>query len=739
MGNAIQIFIMVCFCVNSTMTANFAIRFANEKKPKLAINKLVMCVMAFSTIWSIGMGMMSIQTDDRIAYAWRVFGIFGTFGFMMSVQKILCVISELPKKVQIAFNGISYLGLFVFLIYIIPGQTIFVHNSIGTTFYFRDNWINIIYSVYYTVVSFNILLVTIYMLTRHRFRRTRAAGMRFILVELLIFTGAIFDMVMPSFGYPALPGSAITHFWGVCVFWFAIRDIYKSQMSFSNVSEFIYSSLDIPVLIFDSDNKLSVFNNASASFLRINHITFKEGVETIDNYFETDEDFFEFEDRSCLKRAKCLKNEAPCELSISKIKDQYGDVIGYILIINDLTQHELVVQKLEQAKLAADSANMSKSLFLANMSHEIRTPMNAILGFSDIALSENIDSKTREYLTEIKQSGVILLSIINEILDISKIELGKQELNCTDYKPARLFKDVEQITQVNANKKGIDFSVNIDPECPEELNGDKDKLREILINLLSNAVKYTNQGKVEFFANVLSREDDTVKIEFKVKDTGIGIKEEELPTVFEKFQRLDASYNSKTEGTGLGLSITKGLVELMGGQIIVESVYGEGSTFKAIISQKVISEKPITLIKDAPEEQTDIKALNYADAKVLVVDDNKINVKLATTLLKKLGIKSDAALSGKESIELCEENAYDIVFMDQMMPEMDGVEAMNRIRTIAGYEKGSKQKIIALTANIVEGVEEELLSLGFDGFLGKPIIFDVFKTTVNDVLKNREG
>ena len=735
-----QLVIAFMFCVNATMAVNYTVRFFRDTKPKDSMNYLIYWITLSSAIWSIGMGMMSLQSNDTYANNWRTFGIVGTFMFMMSIQKIMCVLSELPKSVQRVINLIAYSGVIVFLLYLTPGQTIYVHNEIGTTFYFTRNWINFIYSTYFTVVSVNILLVTIYIIRHHTLRQVRIASKRFLVVELLIWIGAVTDMIMPSFGMVAFPGSAITHFWGVCVFWYAIHEMYSFKITVANMSEYVYYSLGTPVLVFNTDFRLEIANGAAASLFGKEAFSSHLYGSHIDTLFDTDDSVFDFEGKTKVVKAVARANQTSCEIAISKIKTKYKDVIGYILLVNDLTEHEMVIQKLEQAKLAADSANMSKSLFLANMSHEIRTPMNAILGYSQLALSEKLDPQAQSYFSGIKHSGEVLLSIINEILDISKIELGKQELHYTDYKPARIYRDVEMITKVQANKKGLDFQVSIDSRIPNGLHGDKDKVREILLNLLSNAVKYTNKGHVHFQAKLVGRENDSCTIEYKVSDSGIGIKKEDLPGVFDKFRRLDSALNSKTEGTGLGLSITKGLVELMGGTISVESVVDAGSVFTVTLTEKIVDDNPIMLLTDidnVAENKATITPANFKMANnlhFLIVDDNEVNLRITSLLLKSHNISSDVASSGREAIEKCRKTAYDVVLMDQMMPEMDGIEAMQLIRGLAGYEFGSSQKIVALTANVIEGVAESLIAQGFDAFLGKPMDFSEFLVTMNEIL-----
>jgi len=737
--NTTQVTIFVFFCINATLSGNFFIRFLIEKKPKSSLNKHIFILLASSVVWSLGMGLMSIQTSLMKAYVYRTIGILGTFIFMASVQVALCILSEIPKKSQKILNAIALLGLPIFCLYSIPGQTIFIDSNYGMTFFFKPGIITTIYSLYFFFVSLNIFIITLYTVRHNQIKRTVVAGKRLIIVELCIFTGAIFDMILPTLGIAAFPGSAITHFWGVVIFWLALHEMFKSQLTVANMSEYVYYSLSTPVLIFNSNYKLAIINNSSSLFCNIDEGTFLPGEIDINELFETNRDIFDFENDGYITKSICKSNGANCEIIINKIKDAYNDIIGYICLVNDLTEHNLIISRLEQAKLAADAANTSKSVFLANMSHEIRTPMNAILGFSDIALMEDIDNKSREYFKEIKQAGNVLLSLINEILNISKIELGKNEIENANYKPARILNDVELITRSNAIKKGLKFNVNIDPNFPEEVYGDANKIREILLNILGNSVKYTNKGGIEFVAKTYTDLYGNTMFHFVISDTGIGIKAEDIPTIFDKFARVEKKLNSTTEGTGLGLSINKGLVDLLGGTIEVSSEYGVGSSFSVDIPQKVIDSSPMKPVsEDKPTSNHLANSILEGSESLhfLIVDDTTLNLKVASKLLSFYNAEIDTCTSGMEAIEKCKICQYNIIFMDHMMPEMDGIEAMKKIRLLPGYAPGSINKIVALTANAVDGARDMLIAEGFDDFISKPMKKEILDETITRVLSN---
>ena len=385
-------------------------------------------------------------------------------------------------------------------------------------------------------------------------------------------------------------------------------------------------------------------------------------------------------------------------------------------------QHSTDMTELIHAKELAEQNSKAKSAFLARMSHEIRTPMNAIIGMSELALRKSTAKEVRNELLTIKRSGENLLAIINDILDLSKIESGKLEIMPREYCFSSLINDVTSIIKAKLINYDVDFDISIDNKIPNGLFGDETRVRQVLLNVLDNAVKYTKKGFISFSVDGDMNDGDMLNLTVAITDTGIGIKHEDKTKVFENFGRVDPAATQNIEGTGLGLAITKTLVDAMGGVIDVKSEYGKGTTFTITLPQKIHSHEPVAMgaIRSSGEFTIFSAKFNAPDARILVVDDIKTNLSVAEGLLLPYKTHVDLALSGEDAIEAVKKNHYDLLFMDHMMPGMNGVEATKLIR-----ESAKDLPIIALTANAVSGVKEMFFENGFNDFLSKPI--DIIK------------
>ena len=415
-----------------------------------------------------------------------------------------------------------------------------------------------------------------------------------------------------------------------------------------------------------------------------------------------------------------IQKEFP-EITITTVVESFVLFIMYFTIENPDVK---MIQKLEVAKEQADKANSAKTDFLSSMSHEIRTPLNAIVGFSDCIMEAKDLNEAQENAKDIVNASQTLLEIVNGILDISKIEAGKIEIVNSPYDAHETFEELAILITPKMNEKGLDFSYTIAPDLPKTLYGDHANLKKVVTNLLSNACKYTEHGYVHYEVNCINTKNLS-KLIISVEDSGRGIKKDSIDKLFTKFQRLDEDRNTTIEGTGLGLAITKQLVELMGGKIIVHTVYGEGSKFTVVLNQRI----------EAAEEKHEHHVqttLDLYNVRILIVDDTALNLKVACKLLQRYNANQLVTCdSGFECIDRIKRGeVYDLILLDDMMPKMSGVETLQELKKIPGF----RIPTVALTANAITGMKEKYLNDGFDGYLAKPIEKEQLIQVINEIL-----
>ena len=389
------------------------------------------------------------------------------------------------------------------------------------------------------------------------------------------------------------------------------------------------------------------------------------------------------------------------------------------------------VKAMEQAKKEADQANKSKTEYLSNVSHEIRTPLNAILGFSQSMLEEQIDDNVREEVEDIVDSSEILLEIVNEILDISKIESHKLEIINVDYSTEKVYKSLVSMTEGRLGSRQLQFIHNYANDIPPVLLGDYVRIKQIVVNLLTNAIKYTKEGFIKLSFSCEKEDNNMCRLIISVTDTGIGIKEENFDKIFSKFKGLELQKDVCIEGTGLGLSLTKRLVDMLGGKIVVQSKYGEGSTFTVILNQPISTKTLEELELEAPKT-TRVGFVGNGQ-RVLIVDDNAVNLKVALRLMKPFNLDIETLTSSKDCIaKIVAGNKYDLVMLDDMMPEMSGVEVLKYLKENINYDTPT----IALTANAISGMKEKYLKDGFTDYLSKPIDKNILEELLIKYLGN---
>ena len=376
----------------------------------------------------------------------------------------------------------------------------------------------------------------------------------------------------------------------------------------------------------------------------------------------------------------------------------------------------------------AREADRAKSSFLARMSHEIRSPINAVLGLDEMILRESKEEETREYAKQIQASGRTLLSVINDVLDFSRIESGKMELYPVEFDTPTIINDLYNMIVPRGKDKGLDMLIKVNPDLPNVLYGDEVRIRQIMLNILTNAVKYTDEGSVFTDVDFAKIDENHINLSVKVTDTGRGIKEEDMAALINPYTRIDEQQNIKIEGTGLGISICVQLLKLMGSELKVDSVYGKGSTFYFDLLLEVRDWSPVSefsgTLKQQAAERVSKEGYRVTfvapEARVLAVDDMPINLTVFTNLLKETKIQIDTAVSGKECLEKAAQTKYDIIFLDHMMPDMDGMETMYRLRTDDNVDY-KETPIIVVTANAISGMRENYLREGFSDYISKPV------------------
>ena len=493
---------------------------------------------------------------------------------------------------------------------------------------------------------------------------------------------------------------------------------------------------NIPFIIWVKDEK-GVYLSVNNEFCKYHKVSTQEVIrkndfevfatdkEKANHYVSDDMKVIKTGNKKTLEKLTTKNNkEEWYETFKSPIFDKNNKIIGTLGYVRDITELKTYEERLKKEKMSAEEANKLKSQFLANMSHEIRTPMNAIVGFTDILLTIKINNEQKEYLQMIRNSSSYLLDIINDILDYSKIEAGKIVIEQTNFSLYNLIESIIKTLSLQALKKSLTLSYEIDKNIPDSIIGDPIRLRQILINLCGNAIKFTEDGSVKINCYLSEKDDEKIILKFAISDTGIGISKEKQSKLFNVFTQADISTTRKYGGTGLGLVISKSLVELMQGKIWFESKDNQGTTFYFTISLKIGKKmRELDNIEEL-EEVKEVKAINKSPAKekyiILLVEDNEVNQKLAFFLLTKLGYQVDIANNGIEALKKIEEKEYSIILMDMLMPEMDGIEASKKIRE---KEKLTNKHIpiIALTANAFAEDKEKCIEAGMDDFISKPI------------------
>lgn len=710
-----------CFAVVfSTITAICGISYFKREKNAGALRYYMLVMGFFGALWSGGYGIMGFTETGEVAAVFRAVGLVGVAGFMMTEALMIAYMVELPKWLFRAYAMIFGIVAVVDLYFFIPDQHTFVRLNGRMCYYTTNSFGRMVHSIFLAFVAVTMIAMAILWVHKEKLKRQSYYVRAAILANIAILFSIIPDTILPMLGKPSFPSSAYGMFLTYMITWFWATKFNAFSITVGNLSQYIYESANTAILIFDEYFRLVLANPYGQELLGIKKI---ENQKLMQLFQGTDAEFGRIKDgilrdNKGVAELVSVHGAISCSLNFSLARDFHDDPYCIVCFVYDLTKEKNMLEEVVRA-------NEAKSQFLANMSHEIRTPINGILGMDSVLLKECHDENLREYAKNIQSAGQSLLSIINDILDISKIESGKMEILTIRYQLFSVLNDCYNLTKIKLQNKPVSFIMQINEKLPSWLYGDEVRIRQIINNFLSNAVKYTKEGNITFELDFEEKTDEQILLVITVRDTGIGIKEEDLGKLFESFTRIEEKRNRNIEGTGLGLNLTKNLVNLMGGEVFAESTYGKGSCFTAKIPQKIADAKPMGDFGKRYQQYlstSDDDKLSFLapDAKILVVDDVTMNLKVVEGLLKATKIQIDTAVSGSECLECVKTTPYQMIFLDHMMPEMDGLETLEHMKNLAD-NPNAQTPVIMLTANAIVGAKEEYIEAGFTDYLTKPI------------------
>ena len=714
------IFINCLAVVFSTIIAICGISYFMREKNAGALRYYMLVMGFFGALWSGGYGIMGFTETGEVAAVFRAVGLVGVAGFMMTEALMIAYMVELPKWLFRAYAMIFGIVAVVDLYFFIPDQHTFVRLNGRMCYYTTNSFGRMVHSIFLAFVAVTMIAMAILWVHKEKLKRQSYYVRAAILANIAILFSIIPDTILPMLGKPSFPSSAYGMFLTYMITWFWATRFNAFSITVGNLSQYIYESANTAILIFDEYFRLVLANPYGQELLGIKKI---ENQKLMQLFQGTDAESGRIKDgilrdNKGVAELVSVHGAISCSLNFSLARDFHDDPYCIVCFVYDLTKEKNMLEEVVRA-------NEAKSQFLANMSHEIRTPINGILGMDSVLLKECHDENLREYAKNIQSAGQSLLSIINDILDISKIESGKMEILTIRYQLFSVLNDCYNLTKIKLQNKPVSFIMQINEKLPSWLYGDEVRIRQIINNFLSNAVKYTKEGNITFELDFEEKTDEQILLVITVRDTGIGIKEEDLGKLFESFTRIEEKRNRNIEGTGLGLNLTKNLVNLMGGEVFAESTYGKGSCFTAKIPQKIADAKPMGDFGKRYQQYlstSDDDKLSFLapDAKILVVDDVTMNLKVVEGLLKATKIQIDTAVSGSECLECVKTTPYQMIFLDHMMPEMDGLETLEHMKNLAD-NPNAQTPVIMLTANAIVGAKEEYIEAGFTDYLTKPI------------------
>lgn len=739
MGIAINCLLLILGAVSGTLGISF---YIHNKKAPGNISRYILLYGVLSAVWCICYGIIGVMDDPEICYFLRTFGIFAINAFIVNEAFLIFEVLDIDNKVAFFCKGsLIAMALIDFVAFSRKGVNVFIVENGWMTWHTNpDFWAVRTFHSIFVFYSFILLgCLGIIWVRTNTLRRQKRFIHLIIFANILLLLFTVPDTFLPILGANAVSTSGLGSFVCAVVVWYGATQLNYFDITMGNIAERFLDFVDAGIIVFDTDKKAVAVNKYFTRLISVDDP--KDG--TLNDFFDMEgidgESMFKEALASVYSvRLPDRNHIRSFLLRLNALNDDYGDPFCYLCVFVDVTEEMATIDKLE-------IASQAKNRFLAQMSHEIRTPINVVLGMNEMILRVSKEEETKEYAENIGSAGKTLLHLINSILDFSKIEDGKMEIIPVKYETESLVNGIENSIANMAEAKGLIFEKNIDENLPSAMIGDDIRISQIIMNLLTNAIKYTEEGTVFLTIRNEGRKDNKARIFVEVKDTGIGIREEDISVLFESFERLDEVRNHSIEGTGLGITIVRSLLEMMGSRLNVESVYGEGSVFSFTVEQEIYDDTPIGGIEEKSSERlpsSGRKDLVYAPAaRVLAVDNNDLNLRVAESLLGLCGIKPDRASSGMEAIEYMRHNKYDIVFMDHMMPKMDGVETLKVLKEEKLIPPDTV--MIVLTANAIVGARDKYIEYGFNDYLPKPIdpkeLSRMLRIYIPEKIEEKEG
>ncbi|MBO5209892.1 MAG: response regulator [Lachnospiraceae bacterium] len=696
-------------------------------------------VMSLSTsIWTGSLALMMLCTKEQ-SYIFAAASIWGALNFTVQVLLFMLSLHAESKLYKVMFVLCPLAGTIVWAARVFGNGYIMVETEYGYFYQDRVCLINVISYGYIFLLAIGAIIVLFHYRKKSVLKREKICFNIWIVLILffaIILNGVCF--VNMFLGVPISPFEGVVGCIANLCFYFIADYADMMELPRAKVESYVTSYLTTPVVFVDYAGDITYYNEAFEKFFHLEN----EKIIGTKQFYDNIQTEATLEEAITYVRqlglntgsfsAKTKDGKRELDIKYTILYDRFGDTRCVINIINDVTETKELLHNLEKQKALAEEhrleavrANKAKSDFLAHMSHEIRTPMNAIIGMNEMVMREDISDKVAAYSQDIYNAGQTLLSLINDILDLSKIESGKMEIVPVTYELSSLLNDVLNMVAKKVQDKELHLMTEVASDIPYQLYGDEVRIRQIILNLINNAVKYTKEGTITLKVDWEPKDDNSLELKVAVIDTGIGIREEDVAKLFQSFQRVDLRANRNIEGTGLGLSITRQLVEQMNGTIGVKSEYGKGSTFSFSIPQGITNSTPMGDFSEAYKKMhrgrnKKVEDFTAPAAKMLIVDDNRVNLTVAKGLIKPTQIQVDTALSGMEALEKVKKNEYQIILLDHMMPGMDGVETLKETQQQA--ENASRNAVvIAMTANAISGSREKYLEVGFQDYLSKPI------------------